>query len=150
MPRTAQLLVSRTAKPDVPAHWSLYIPYSSSLSVSSQDIGKLIHVVGSPLHGFTLELRASYLPSEDSIKRVPFTLCLINDGHVKDTEYYTLRDGSKKTIVMGTELEGNEDEVERIAMKVEAPGKMKGWNPLVPAKVGVSSLKLVILWYTKN
>ncbi|KAK6496156.1 hypothetical protein TWF481_002180 [Arthrobotrys musiformis] len=147
MPRAAQLLVSRTAKPDIPAHWSLYIPYSlSSPLTSSQETGKLIHVVGSPLHGFTLEFKAPYIPSEDSIKRVPFPLYIIRDEHVKDTEYYITNDGSKKTVVLGTDLEGYEDDLERIAMNVEAPGRMKGWNPLVPAKVGDKNCQ----WWMRN
>ncbi|KAK6535957.1 hypothetical protein TWF281_000206 [Arthrobotrys megalospora] len=131
MPRAAQLLVSRTAKPDIPAHWSLYVPYASS-----NDTGKLIHVVGSPLYGFMLEFKAPYVPAEDSIKRVSFPLCTIEDEHIRDTESYELVDGGRKTVVMAVETARCEDELELIAMAVDVPEKTKGWNPLVPAKVG--------------
>ncbi|KAK6508964.1 hypothetical protein TWF481_003731 [Arthrobotrys musiformis] len=135
MPRATQILVSKTAKPDIPAHWSLYIPYASSPS-RSNETGKLIHVVGSPLHGYTLEFKAPYVPSEDSIKRVPFPLCSIDDQNVEDTDGYALSDGSHKTVVLAIEVEGYKDELERVAGGVEAPGRAKGWNPLVPPKVG--------------
>lgn len=141
MPRAAQLLVSRTAKPDIPAHWSLYIPYVPSSTSPTPPTGKLIHVVGSPLHGYTLEFKASYIPSQDSIKRVPFPLCDVGDEHVNDTECYILNDDekSKRKIVTGADVEGWEglDVFEKIAMKVEAPGRLKGWNPLIVPKVGV-------------
>ncbi|KAK6530155.1 hypothetical protein TWF694_003523 [Orbilia ellipsospora] len=142
MSREAQLLVSRTPKPDIPAHWSLYLPYSQSTTTQIQkQIGKLIHVVGSPLHGYSLEFKASYIPSEDSIKRIPFPLCDFKDEDVKHTECYILSNSdneSLKKVAMGTEVEGWEglDEFERVAMTVEAPGRVKGWNPLVPTKVG--------------
>ncbi|KAK6516249.1 hypothetical protein TWF506_006158 [Arthrobotrys conoides] len=85
MPRVAQILVSKTAKADIPAHWSLYIPYASSPS-RPEETGKLIHVVGSPLHGYALEFKAPYVSSEDSIKRVPFPVCSVDDKYVKDTD----------------------------------------------------------------
>ncbi|KAF3915983.1 hypothetical protein AA313_de0208585 [Arthrobotrys entomopaga] len=139
MPRAAQLLVSRTAKPDIPAHWSLYIPYSP-LPTPTKQTGKLIHVVGSPLHGYTLEFKAPYIPSEDQIKRVPFPLCDVKDEYVKDTEFYVLSsdEQSNKKIVNGAEVEGWEglDMFEKVALKVQAPGRLKGWNPLVAPKVG--------------
>ncbi|KAF3317498.1 hypothetical protein TWF173_011147 [Orbilia oligospora] len=134
MPRVIQILVSKTAKPDIPAHWSLYIPYAPS-PPRPEGTGKLIHVVGSPLHGYVLEFKAPYVPSEDSIKRVPFPLCSADDEYVKDIDGYALSNGSYKTVVVGTEVERYEDEFERLASKVEAPGRLKGWNPLVPANV---------------
>ncbi|KAF3932670.1 hypothetical protein ABW19_dt0202151 [Dactylella cylindrospora] len=129
MPRNLQILVSPTAKPGTPAHWSLYTPSSTS-----PQIGKLIHVVGSPLHGYTLEFKASYEPEKDVIRRVSFPLGRMGDEYVYDVEFYEDDEGVRRRIVEGPR--SYTDDVERVALGVEAPGRLKGWNPLVVPRAG--------------
>ena len=88
------------------AHWVVWVP-----SISSPDICKIIHVVGSPFSGYGLEIKRN-----TNIKglKACFHLATIDGAHVTDDE-----PGEPSQDVKPT------DDLEREAKKVEPPSVSK-------------------------
>jgi hypothetical protein len=78
MPRRIDLIVYTNPKL---SHWALFIP-----AVGTPDVGKIIHVVGTPFSGFGLEFKRNYKLDKTKRKFRRISLGEVDDKYVKDVE----------------------------------------------------------------
>jgi hypothetical protein len=62
-----------------PAHWGIFIPTTGSATK-----GKMIHVVGNPATGFTLEFKRNYNIGQTTRAHELVELCQVADNLVND------------------------------------------------------------------
>ncbi|OCH95599.1 hypothetical protein OBBRIDRAFT_720454, partial [Obba rivulosa] len=92
----------------VPAHWGLGVPIAAD-----PDIGKVIHVTGDALSGFTLEFKRNYRLSSTARAQSIHLIATVDDSIVVDVP----GDGSFSID------QDAADQLERKASSIPAPGK---------------------------
>jgi len=90
------------------AHWALWIP--SYENETAKDVGRMIHVEGSPANGFTLEFRRNYDLSLTSRPKSVLFLCWVDAAKVVEVP----GDYTKDTTPA--------DVIDQWALSVMAPG----------------------------
>ncbi|KAK6496157.1 hypothetical protein TWF481_002181 [Arthrobotrys musiformis] len=119
MPRVVYLIVYHTGSKGAAAHWALYVP-----SAANENVGKVIHVTGSPLHGYTRQFRCNYDLGKTKSYYECISLGAVSPNGVRDVTKYS---DNKTSVDNPTTYTDN---LEKVALQVPAPGRLAGFNPL--------------------
>lgn len=77
-PRTIYLISFRPA-PSQRAHFAIFVP-----SAADMQVGTLIHVVGAPMAGFSLEFKRGYNPSMTTQTHEMWPIGQVDSSHIVD------------------------------------------------------------------